>query len=229
MSIVSHKPTSVSTFRRSTEDRTRFAFSYALTTAASNEKRRGDSLRSRVYLFSYDNFYRPNVLVDRDTVYPSCPCKWIAGIAASPVAWSASTAWPRSWAAAPRSRSQSAKLFADGYDKAVISSANINTYQTYTNVLEGRMIQLPRRAASLPLIIHRRQYLKTRSSLKLFPNSAKTYARLCQIHISNEAYKRFIYRILQTLLRRYVSGKCRHLKTVQRLRGLHLTLYLAIV
>jgi len=35
------------------------------------------------------------------------------------------------------------------------------------------MGQLPGRAVSLPLIIHRRQYLKTRSSLKLFPDSVK--------------------------------------------------------
>jgi len=54
------------------------------------------------------------------------------------------------------------------------------THQTYTNILESRMIQIPRRAVVLPLIIHRRQYLKTRSSLKLFPDPATYMTRLCE-------------------------------------------------
>lgn len=127
--------------------------------------------------FSYNNFYRANVLVDRDTVYPSCPCKWIASTAASPAAWSASTAWPPSWAAALRSRSRSARIVRirvrEKNQKKKKKIINFDTHQTYSNILEGRMIELPRRAVSLPLIIHRRQYLKTRSSLELFPDSAK--------------------------------------------------------
>lgn len=49
---------------------------------------------------------------------------------------------------------------------------NGKTHQTYTNILEGRMIQLPRRAVALPLIIHRRQHLETRASLELLPDPA---------------------------------------------------------
>jgi len=62
-----------------------------------------------------------------------------------------------------------------------VSCDNVKiTHQTYTNILECRMIQLFRRAIILPLIIHRRQYLKTRSSLKLLPDSATYVTRLCE-------------------------------------------------
>jgi len=83
-----------------------FAYSRALFSRRINKE--GVCLHSRIYLFSY-NFYRPNVLVDRDTVCPGCPCKWIASTAASPAAWSASTAWSQSWAAAHHSHFQSVK------------------------------------------------------------------------------------------------------------------------
>lgn len=56
------------------------------------------------------------------------------------------------------------------------------SYQTYTNILEGRMIQLPRRAVTFSLIIHRRQYLKTRSSLKLLPDSVRFVTCLCRVY-----------------------------------------------
>lgn len=50
------------------------------------------------------------------------------------------------------------------------------------------MIQLPRRAVALPLIIHRRQYLKTRSSFKLLPDSATYVTRLWR-GLSRRAYE----------------------------------------
>lgn len=110
--------------------------------------------------------------------------------------------------------------------------ATSTTHHTYTNILEGRMIQLSRRAVALPLIIHRRQYLKTRSSLKLLPDSATYVTRLWGL--SRRAYMEYTNslsrNILQTLFRRYVSRNVPTFKDRAKAKGgLHLTLYLAII
>lgn len=108
------------------------------------------------------------------------------------------------------------------------------THQTHTDILKGGMIQLPRRAVTLPLAIHRRQYLKTRSSLELLPDSA-TYADcgLCRAYCIPpcDETKHTTKRIVTTYrtncgLYWYKSAEIEK-KTVQRLGELRLTLYLA--
>lgn len=83
------------------------------------------------------------------------------------------------------------------------------------------MIQLPRRAVALPLIIHRRQHLEARPSLELLPDPATS--RILFDGLSRRASGLYT----NSSLRNYcklctvatVSRMCRHLKTVQRLRG----------